>query len=117
MNVAHYDLQGRKLLAVGARWTCPFLNIQLLVISNLSQNKAYPIPRYFPQFFDVVKISTSITSLNMTDARLDQFGLECLCGALKSNSSIITVNISENYIGEEGAPSQILIMCISVSCT
>jgi hypothetical protein len=78
-----------------------------LVCSSLcicSKTKLIQFLKSFSQFFDVVKNSTSITSLNMSDARLDQFGVECLCGALKNNSSIITLNISENYIEEKGTP-------------
>jgi len=69
MDVSHYELKGRQLLA----------------------------------FVDSVSRSSCITHLSMCNARLEGSDLDTLCKALAKNSSVISLDLSENQIGAKGA--------------
>lgn len=62
---------------------------------------------------DALSHSACICQLKMIDARLDGFGIEFLCKALKNNSTVTLLDISENDIGLRGRSSSdsILLEC------
>ncbi|KAL0239492.1 hypothetical protein GEMRC1_009600 [Eukaryota sp. GEM-RC1] len=76
-------------------------DLQSLNIKNLGIHECYFVDDAFDSFCDLIRTSTSLTSLDLSDCYIHAYFLK-LIDALQSNSKLNNVNLSNHSIGFRG---------------